>query len=775
MKLYLKHLFRSIGKRPLQPVILVLTLTLSILVTFAALCLNHMLVEEVDIGQKEMYGTANITVSLSADSESRFMFASRAEELLADCAEVVGTYHLPMFLGEDKSTVFGVATDLYDIGSIFTIEFTDYRDVYASDLSSVAFISSEFADSYGLSLGDTFTAEVIGEDVSYVVHGISDRRLLGSYDVMVDIGGVMRILAKDSLILSAIRDSFRPSSTLYVEVKDGYEINDVMTILSSSDDFSDKDIADVSETKKNEALTEELDIVIDMVIILTGVLAAVVTYCCFYILSMERSEENTVFISAGAKPLDIALMQFLEIGAYWIMGVVLATLLCQPLIYFVHSYIGFNYTGFACAPKMLIFSYFIVLAVALVTVGVFIISSRMKNRGKHKRARYLYLIPVPVLCISAYIVTFSVNIKDTMLPGIITMLMSLLCVFLISPTVEGVLLTKIGIAFDKRAHKTKSASLLYAVKNTSRLGLLHNFTRLSSLLLIIIIVASFVVSGAHCNLEFSKAMFNGDYIVAGATERCYQKVRESDVAQKIDRIYFANVTQGETHTHALSAGDISSLSSGFDISVLPKENKAAISKSQAKLYGLEIGDSFEVEIGGKTLELELSEICNTGKSIVIFDCEYFDISPNMILTSAKDGVSDSELLADLTSRTASELATVVSVEDLLLEKLRSVGTYFNTGDLLICVLIIFAIFGLFNNLYECYRSRKEEFLLYSYAGMKRKTITRMKCAEVIISSVYSIVAALLVGALIITDVNRAMNSLAYDGIQNILWFFRSYF
>ena len=109
MKLFFKHLAKSIANKPLQPIILVFTLTLAIVVSVFSITMSNTLDEETRLGQSAKYGNSQIAIGLSGATSSRFMFAKDVEELLDGDGVAVGTFELPLSIGEENKTVFGVA------------------------------------------------------------------------------------------------------------------------------------------------------------------------------------------------------------------------------------------------------------------------------------------------------------------------------------------------------------------------------------------------------------------------------------------------------------------------------------------------------------------------------------------------------------------------------------------------------------------------------------------------------------------------------------------
>ena len=109
MKLFFKHLIRSIGKRPLQPIIIILTIALSFLVCASALTIKSSLSDEMSKMNEASYGSSDIVIKLNSNSKSRFMFDTEAERVLNGKANAVGTYELIFLLNGESTMARAVA------------------------------------------------------------------------------------------------------------------------------------------------------------------------------------------------------------------------------------------------------------------------------------------------------------------------------------------------------------------------------------------------------------------------------------------------------------------------------------------------------------------------------------------------------------------------------------------------------------------------------------------------------------------------------------------
>ena len=386
MKLFFKHLARSILKKPLQPIILVFTLMLAIAVSIFSLAMRDALESETNLSQAAKYGNAQITIGLNGASSSRFMFAEDAEALLGADGVAAGIFELPLFVGEENKTVFGVAVDFTQIGKIFNFSFIEYGSVTPSTVGQSAFITKTFAEENALKVGGMFEVTVFGEVKSYTVCGISRDAFMDGYEVMVDITGVIRLITDSSPLLSALGDDFKPSSTIFIHLNDGIDIHPCMEKLQAHKQFAEKTLSNVSEIVQAQSNANNLSYIIDVSVVLAAVLAASVSFCCFYILSSERTEENYAFTLSGAKPWMLNGLQYAEIVLYWILSSALGCLFAMPMTRWLFSLAGFRYADAALRPILMVIGSGILLLVALATVTVFILSQKLKRKNKPHKA-----------------------------------------------------------------------------------------------------------------------------------------------------------------------------------------------------------------------------------------------------------------------------------------------------------------------------------------------------------------------------------------------------
>jgi hypothetical protein len=772
MKLFFKHLLRSTVKKPLQPILLTLTLALAVMASIFTLTLDRMIDQENRSLQAVTYGSADLTVTLDGASTSRFMFVKDAEKILGESAKVAGCFSLPLAIGEQQNAVSGVAVDFSQIERIFDFSFIEYGILTPSGVKEAAFVTKSFADANGLCCGDRFTAAVLGKMRTYTVVGISEAPLIASHDVIVDISGIVRLIAGDSLLLASMKDGFRPCSTIYIDLLSGTSA-EAMQKLSASPAFAANTFTDVSNAVEKLNNAGELTAVLDIAVLLCCILAAAVAFCCLYILSHERTEENRSFMLSGARALHLHLLQYAEVLGFWLLGSVLGVFLARGLSKIFIDAAGFRFATAQLYPTDAVLGISMIFITAMLTVLVFTSSERMRRTEKKRKKPYA--IFVPALALVLFVLVFVLPVKIRFFLYIPAILFFALTIFLYAAPLTCVLTRFMDCLLEnqkKRKGQGRFVSLHYAIKNVFSVSILHNTARLLSLLIFVVAGIGSVMLGAVGHVHFTKNSFAADYAVLGGTESCYEKVSACEAVESCHKLYMQNAeTDGGSPLMILAASDMQAVSKRIRPMRAPKGNYAAVSVGEANAQSLDIGDRITVRVAEQDIVLEVGEILDVSLRCVILDNEYFDLHYNMLGVVGKAGVSEAALMGALSAETASELAAVMRTEELWDQKMETLEIYLASGFLLLFLVIVFALIGTLDNLGQSYRARRGEFHLYRLSGMSRAQVRRMKCAEILMTVLFALVPFGVMFPLFLLLTNTALRSYAYEMILSLKLFF----
>ncbi|MBR1983765.1 MAG: ABC transporter permease [Clostridia bacterium] len=761
MKLFFKHLKNSIKRKPIQPLILILTLALAMVVITACINVGIFINGETDERQVVEYGTADFTVSLNATSKSRFMFSDKAEEILENKAKVVGLYDLPVYFSQTNQTAFGVAVDFYDVEQVFEFEFIEHLPITSSSVNESALVSLDFAEKYNLGLGDSFTVNVLGYDKTYTIKAISKIPFMGSYELMVNVTGVMRLLASDSLLVSSLGDSFKPSNTLYVNVLEDGFVNDCITALKNDADFSDKTFQNVANIMEQDGEIGPMNTIVYVLIALSLMLSVAVVFCCFYIISNERTGENALFKALGATASKMNLLQYAEIGLYWLIGAPIGLALSIPFSKLIYRVVGFRYFTAKFSPLSFVISSALTLVISVFTAFVFIISERRPKKLKKQISLYKYTLPAFLL---TFILTITLPVKARFILCCISEILLFITIFTGVPVIFKWITSVIDKILCKRQIKnngTKVASFGYAVKNVKQVRVLQNSCRLLSVILVVIFTILTAVNSADIVINNYKSWLNADFAIPNSTASCREKIEKLDSVENVYSILMTSGTINDMSIKMLSISDVNALSDTCDLDRTPTGNELFVPLAICDRQNLKIGDIVYIQIGESQYEFKVSKLRKDNINVVIFNSEYFGLEYDTLLADGVENIEKELLRNQLLSAIALEMTTIVDCKELF-NRLFVVGSlYINSGWFILPMMILFAVIGMVDNVVISYRARREEFELYSLSGMSKKTVRRMIFFELLLTATFGLVLSLVSSLFAILLLDNGMRTFGY--------------
>ena len=194
MSIFGKHIFRSIRKHPIEPIMILLIVTLCVaaMILSLALPINIYRNESAAITSDEW--TSDLTVTMKGSSDRRILFDSDVSEAVGDSADWLGEFSLTGFAGGSTGTKVQTSIGAFRLTAadrFFEIRYLEYGKFTNNNLDRSAIVSRKYADRLGLSVGDTVTVNVLGEPLSYTVEAIAmDTGIFKSKDMLVDIGSI---------------------------------------------------------------------------------------------------------------------------------------------------------------------------------------------------------------------------------------------------------------------------------------------------------------------------------------------------------------------------------------------------------------------------------------------------------------------------------------------------------------------------------------------------------------------------------------------------------
>lgn len=752
MRLFVKHLFRCTKNRPLQPLLLFLTILLSYTLVVSMLTVTGTVDTEFDRLSSAHYGKSDFIVRLSGDSRTRFMLPEDAEQLLAGRATVVGVYELILSLPGAGGTVTAAATELDRVGEIFPLTFSSLLPLPKTEKERAVYITEEVAERHALSVGDRLPLTLFGQEAVYTVYGISPSPLLSGRDLLIDIRGAIRTLSASAPLLSAFGEDFAPGSALYISLHKGMTASEATALLRNSSLFEDKSIAEVGTLRAALLNRGAFTAAILICTVLSLLLSSALLYSCFYLLSNERKDENEAFASAGAPTRALILLQYAELLFYWILAAPCGILLSLPFSHAVTQLAGFRYAEPQLTPGAALLGAGLLLAVSLVAVSFFLTRGQRKEERKRR-----YALPILFsLTLLLFSLTLAVPGGAALPLGIAAVVTLLTLIFFAVPPL--IRLAARGLARLRRL----PPSVLYAVKNTASVRALQNTARLFAVLVALVITAFGIVAAEEGSLASSKHILRGDYIVLNATDRCSDEMQMLDGVASLDGVHLSSAMySNELPLTLLAVENTGVLGEQFGLAVLPQGEEAYLSSVAAERLLLKVGDRFTVSLPDRTLTLTLAGRLDTALASLIVDGEHHGLSPTMLVVKAEDGAPGT-LPSAIGAIAGREMASVLEVDLLMENETRSASILVSCTRILVLSLALLSLTGILDNLGASYRERRGEFALYRLAGVTPIGVRRMKLAELAFTLLSGVLLGILTSGLLLLLFRHMLIPIGFD-------------
>ena len=583
MKLILKSLLRSIRSSPFQPLLIILTVALSMAIATTAFGVCQKENENALEHEKNSWEIGDVTVTARSDSGERILFVEDVEACIEDRADVTGEFSFVGFMdGADKESDSGrvavsvAAVDLEDVDRFYEFEYFSYGYITTENVDSIAVISKSFADARGLSVGDSFELSLVQEEMVYVVEAIAhDSGILCERDVLISFSGLGEMLTRKIPSLAILGDSFAPCTRVMVKAVSGVSGEEILDTLSGSDAMLDKNAVLTKTEQKVEFWMLVRSVAIYTITVFIFLLAAFLISTSLTLLSKKRSAEFLKFSIAGASPAQTSSVRCVECLIYALVGIALGCVLAIPLT---------NAAGVVCGWEIPLRLAALLTGgiMTLVLMGACTFNHVFKPQKREKSARgekrlYVYAWVVFLALIA---IIFLIPVKYRYLPCIAAIT---LCVLLAFKTAS-LLLKAVARCFERRYEKrdVQSATVFVCLKSVRRRGAYSFFCGAIAVMLSILAVMSVCQRTMRDQTELFLDGIGADVVAFGLNESARQRLlNDGDVEQAVS-LYYNTSTKMLDGTTAIAISSDASLSCFIDEKMLPKDtprrNEIVISK-----------------------------------------------------------------------------------------------------------------------------------------------------------------------------------------------------
>ena len=762
----LKHIWRSVRRAPLQPLMIMLTLVLAVAMAVMSCAVSGMFVAYADQTERDAVAAGDILISMRADSDARILFEEDAAALLGEDGLVLGEFRLTGLTGEGERLSVS-CTDLLAADRFYEFSYTVYGSFREKDLNRTAIVSERAAREHGLCVGQSLTVRLLEQEFTYTVGAIAaDTGLLAQSDVLVSIDGIVATLTERMPIIASLGDSFHPYTRLMVKLADGVDANAVIERFSASPAFADKQVSLSSGGGYGDfwILLQLAFLWITLVMMLA--LVAVLIGTSLTLLHRRRTGEYALFVMAGASPAHLKGLVLLESMLYAVAGSLGGVLLAIPLTGWVSMFYEWSTEplrlgafdalfglAFACLFMLLCTVLYLRRADAL-------FAPREVGEGE-QTPRGLLLgewLPLSALLALSVLLMVFLPVAYRFWAGLTGALTLLLLLFVLTPH----LIQWISRLFARLIARAGGslAPLWLALKNLANRFSLRHAGRLLTVMLALL-CALFTCERVLSNQLDLMTVESGEGMVAyGVSDEAVRELREQPFVQGVMQMSFlrGTVVDGYSGSAAISlSGDAHAcVSEELLPSRLPAGDEAVLSRGLATLIGAEVGDRLECEIGGVPCTLTVTEILRCNANMLYYDGDALGIRHELLCISlAQGGEQHTE---SITATLESDGAMLLQSGSLFGLMPSSMSGHVRLLRVVLLLCLLLSLVGVANMLAQRRDVRLREHALLTLCGMTRRTGRAIAVLQTLLLLLVAGTLALAVGQVFCLMIDASLRS-----------------
>ncbi len=761
MRLFFKHIFNSIKRKPLQPILVIFCIAVSVAIFVSTYIVRSEFDKYNRMENVAACGKADIAVRVDSDSMIRYMHLDKALNAVGDKGAVVGMFSMNLLYRDEKiaqaakrnSVVNVKAVDFASLNSIYNFNKIKFGELTSSNINKSALISQSFASQHKLDLHDKFNLQIGEESIEYEVLGIlDDVGLMEGTQILVSFKSVMLKLI--SAFGIGIDENVKLCNVIYVDCYDKHAIGNMIEILKA--EYPDNAVGLSHSSEYIDSLTFIVSIVLYFMSLVFACIGVTIIYSSLTVIMGERSHSSALFMSVGSTRKDIRLMQLGEILFYAIIGGFVGIALSLLPTFVFSKSLGIKEIDFSMSWQAILIGMAFAILVALISqIIMFVRNSRLSLdemlRGGTKKQRIMplkWVLALIGLTLMLLIVMFAIPVKARFVPFIFVFLFIILIVsFGLPYAVKGFSLLSEFLMKKTRANGTTIIAFKTVRENLS----INNSQRILCILSVLVTVI--IYSLVFANTQKTKMMnfMQGDVIVANVSQIFYEKADEVTEAKDY---YFANKKDGVSLPNGLSIMILSANKPAKDVvdfagnvTKVPKGNEIYLTDAVVKSFDKKIGDSIYLTVDSKPKEFKIAGTFDSSMYVGFVDNEYIDAKLEFMVFTAKGDVTDLENELGVIFGTNSTI--MMRATDVIKASANLLGKFINLINMLVVFACVFGAVGFMNSYVEHYFSRKAEFKQYFNIGMTKRELACLLIKEAAINFTLAIALGIAIGGALI--------------------------
>ena len=755
MILFFKHIWRTVKKSPLQPLLILLTLTVAISASVTALRIQEVFSAQAEANKQYFTASGDILITPGADNTIRMLFKEDAEQIVGDRGEVLGEYALTFFKKGDLGNhlISASCLDLEAADRFYDFQFTEYGEFTDTNLKKCAVISTKLSEKYDLYVGDSLSVSVLGENFSFIVQAIAKPTgILSNCDMLVSKDALLTVLSSHIPVIGALGDAFSPNSRLMIRANDEADIASIAEDFKNSEQFANCYI----ETPHTEATTNFFVTFQSLMAAILGMtifmLSVMLILGSMNLLQMQRQKEYALFALAGANAGQETALLMIECLVYALIGGGCGILLANPMLgyagdlfSFVEHNVSVGYIGslfgLGLSVLLMVFCVLWQRSKAKRTSLLAILANQTEYEGQtQKKNHRFWLWSTIILFLILCIVFFPIKLR--FIPAFISVFLCVILLFTKADRIFSFIFGVVQTFLDKQ--KSPSPSLLLSSKNICHNRMVRHVGRLFATLFSLVMIVSVCYTTVKSQASLFQHTFRSEVSALNVPDDTIHAVKEQGLADGVCTLGVVSsveLPRGNTATAIALSGDAKQCMHPDLIPIkTPVGNEILLSKGIASMIEKTTGDSFTVTIQGKTQVFTVIGIQDVNSNLIFLDADAIPVSSKIMTFKLSDIANAKE---QLTSKLETNGITIIDYRDIWGSVPITINGFMNLTFHSALISVILALLGCMTVLAQQYRARKRERELLCYCGAEKKRIFGIYFTEFMLIFISALVLAFL--------------------------------
>ncbi len=772
MRLLFRHLWRTFKRAPWQPLLIILTVVLSVTTGVVAFRLSEVFFIWAESISAEDAALGDITITASSDRAIGILFSSDAENAVRERGRVFGDMLLVgrTRVGDgDDSLVAVSAGDLVAADRYFDFKYYEYGRFTSENIDSCAIVSKRFSEESSVSVGDYIDIELLGETLRFNVEAVVENEgAFSDTDVMISIGSIRRILAEKSDFIASLGDSFAPCNRILIRCNDKGDINALSDILRQNEIFRDCIIEDGSDRGDNAAAVfQTVSVLFLMFLVL--VLSCILIMTSQSLIRRQRALEYAQFGAVGASRVCLLFLGLLENLLYAVIGAAIGISLSPYALGYTIGLFNLERYSVSVGWKGIVFG----AALAILLSAASALMAAAKERGKDTAlmlAEADHPVSMPkvkreilitgIFAFAFAFAAFMFPVKDRLI------LVSLSIVFLVFftyysflPFLRGVVRVLESLC---KGRCPIAHTALRLTKNDYGLCHVGRLVCVLCTLLISILVCSDVLIGQQRMLS---EMTDGDIITLNMSDKLASELLERDEVDQIVKFGIDTnaLIEGEYSAIAVyvsSRGECKEMSDIMQ-QKLPEGNGAIISEGLASLIGARVGDDIVLNINGVDYSLTVVGTKRIAMGIVYVDAEH--VADRSVMHSIKldDGYAEADGYWSVASLLEAEGVMLTDPYEINSGIYDTLSGFVSLIRITIAVALIISAVGCANVFVSGHRDGRHNRELLALCGADRRAIGRINFIRLILVLFLAVIVGCVAGIVSVALIDAGIRSFGF--------------